>query len=418
MDGDFAGKTGRKNRERFQSTPPIWTATCDHRRADRHQKISIHAAHMDGDGRHDQPKRHLRHFNPRRPYGRRQIHQVQTEIDRLFQSTPPIWTATVPMDKLAPKLIHFNPRRPYGRRLISVCLTARLNAISIHAAHMDGDSMSDSSSLIMVTFQSTPPIWTATFTSPELSTSFMDFNPRRPYGRRHLADFFMSIFRYFNPRRPYGRRRWSWPPPPMPTHFNPRRPYGRRRQQRQKPESLLRISIHAAHMDGDPYLRQVRVRVRGNFNPRRPYGRRRDQRLLGLRAGNISIHAAHMDGDHANSLDLAWDLHFNPRRPYGRRRGREKAVKRAPKNFNPRRPYGRRRSPYNNLCGISFISIHAAHMDGDDCTQCNKHRFAAFQSTPPIWTATLSTCHAKLPQRFQSTPPIWTATIINCDDAD
>ncbi len=168
-------------------------------------QISIHAAHMDGDFRpwsrtpgncHFNPRRpygrrraHKRrvgcypNFNPRRPYGRRHKSSRSSTKRPKFQSTPPIWTATLFQD----------------------CFN-RTRVISIHAAHMDGDTIYASQS------------W---FAYISIHAAHMD-------GDSCILDI--------GPRL---------------THFNPRRPYGRRLRGTLSHVYTWCISIHAAHMDGD-----------------------------------------------------------------------------------------------------------------------------------------------------------------------
>ncbi len=147
-----------------------------------------------------------KYFNPRRPYGRRLKLNQRAERDGIFQSTPPIWTATGEEVSQSLRVKDFNPRRPYGRRPLPGCIPGHGSGISIHAAHMDGDQ-------------------------PQLLNLLLNanFNPRRPYGRRlhssrlivtshsisiHAAHmdgdiifvYFNFCIVYFNPRRPYGRR--------------------------------------------------------------------------------------------------------------------------------------------------------------------------------------------------------------------
>ena len=105
-----------------------------------HQDISIHATHTGGDGRG--LSCHVRQidFNPRHPYGWRPIPGFCVVCGKGFQSTPPIRVATVPSSM------------EYGIR-----------GISIHATHTGGD-----------------------WSWPARSQTSIDFNPRHPYGWRHL----------------------------------------------------------------------------------------------------------------------------------------------------------------------------------------------------------------------------------------
>ena len=57
------------------------------------------------------------------------------------------------------------------------------------------------------------------------------------------------------------------------------------------------------------------------------------------------------------------------------------------------------------------ISIHAPRVGGDRITVNQEDTDAIFQSTPPVWGATLAIEVPEWPgYKFQSTPPVWGAT--------
>ena len=125
----------------------------------------------------------------------------------------------------------------------------------------------------------------------------------------------------------------------------------------------------------------------------------------------ISIHAPRVGGDGSDYVGCLPAVYFNPRPPCG----------------------GRPRECGGDVCGpgISihaprvggdqgqavfslqdFISIHAPRVGGDSPKQYKIILDAIFQSTPPVWGATVfmcSLCHSLI--LFQSTPPVWGATI-------
>ena len=125
----------------FQSTRPVWGATC----------YLVNAA---GE---------RRHFNPRAPCGARQAQASNRRAAAAFQSTRPVWGATthdlapvrrfcisihaprVGRDFLTQTLLwrfdYFNPRAPCGARRL-VALDQRRDApISIHAPRVGRDEM-------------------------------------------------------------------------------------------------------------------------------------------------------------------------------------------------------------------------------------------------------------------------------------
>ena len=81
--------------------------------------------------------------------------------DRLFQSTPPGWEATVV---------------GWQKRIA--------RAISIHASRVGGDAALGEVDIVTARFQSTPPGWEATLFRGDERADRCDFNPRLPGGRR------------------------------------------------------------------------------------------------------------------------------------------------------------------------------------------------------------------------------------------
>ena len=144
-------------------------------------------------------------FNPRTPCGVRQSWRCWTMKTLLFQSTHPVWGATIALSKSSLQEIDFNPRTPCGVRQVMVVSPAARTG-----------------------FQSTHPVWGATALGGGIKSANNNFNPRTPCGvRPGPAPPRQSGHMDFNPRTPCGVR----PPHPLPTahrgrHFNPRTPCG------------------------------------------------------------------------------------------------------------------------------------------------------------------------------------------------
>ncbi len=101
----------------------------------------------------------------------------------------------------------------------------------------------------------------------------------------------------------------------------------------------------------------------------------------------ISIHAPRVGSDLTTGALPSWAVYFNPRSPCGER---------------PRRGQGLGR-------GVD-ISIHAPRVGSDRGHDLHKVRHRAFQSTLPVWGATLETGSSLVCDIFQSTLPVWGAT--------
>ena len=152
----------RQTRRRaFQSTHPVWGATNAARLRRLKTAISIHAPRMGCDPQAARCRSVCTHFNPRTPYGVRLKKTCMRQSRLSFQSTHPVWGATLAVinafcavcisihaprmgcDRFAPRslsaTLHFNPRTPYGVRPAL------------------GDMLQVSEE-----FQSTHPVWGAT----------------------------------------------------------------------------------------------------------------------------------------------------------------------------------------------------------------------------------------------------------------
>ena len=123
--------------------------------------ISIHAPRVGRDSLAAAEQICSRDFNPRAPCGaRRQCREI-IAIDDRFQSTRPVWGAT-----------------------LAIFFTALLDKISIHAPRVGRDTR-----------------------RPPRSATAADFNPRAPCGARPDAQGCVcAAVRNFNPRAPCGAR--------------------------------------------------------------------------------------------------------------------------------------------------------------------------------------------------------------------
>ena len=124
-----------------------------------------------------------------------------------FQSTHPVWDATIGNNVSIIVIIDFNPRIPYGMRRASRLPFRHQSKISIHASRMGCDAL-----------------------HLRENAHMSDFNPRIPYGmRRDRA------------ARAAGAE----------SDFNPRIPYGMRQERQGYRDGRVYISIHASRMGCD-----------------------------------------------------------------------------------------------------------------------------------------------------------------------
>ena len=88
-------RPARSRGNKFQSTRPVWGATRDAHRAVERTPISIHAPRVGRDDPNGSPATAARDFNPRAPCGARHSASMTVSLSLAFQSTRPVWGATV-----------------------------------------------------------------------------------------------------------------------------------------------------------------------------------------------------------------------------------------------------------------------------------------------------------------------------------
>ena len=211
-------------------------------------------------------------FNPRSPCGERQPLETRGKETDPFQSSLPVWGATVyrsvivsvyVISILAPRVgsdkrfyavmknsPNFNPRSPCGERLKEV-----------------------TSVTVPVQFQSSLPVWGATVLNAFTGSVANHFNPRSPCGERPRFVLLRFSTQNFNPRSPCGERRHGNICAFLDRHFNPRSPCGERQVMLPALLCFIVISILAPRVGSDQAESLQRLSS-SNFNPRSPCGER------------------------------------------------------------------------------------------------------------------------------------------------
>ena len=211
------------------------------------------------------------HFNPRIPYGMRRSVSFCSSSHLSFQSTHPVWDATLPANmpcQLQPISIHASRM---GCDLFYPDMRL-YQCISIHASRMGCDQperQSDPSRLISI------------------HASRMGCDSTTCLPEPHPQDF--------NPRIPYGMRRRKRCSASQETDFNPRIPYGMRLCRLTRHAHATAISIHASRMGCD---------VTDSLEP-----------------SPVQFQSTHpvWDATSAVMVSSLKDRYFNPRIPYGMR---------------------------------------------------------------------------------------------------
>ncbi len=305
---------------RFQSTLPVWGATDLILLHDLGISISIHAPRVGSDmeyictGAGSAISIHA----PRVGSDRRRrglwcwsaisIHAPRVGSDRHvtsrrnnrfgFQSTLPVWGATVHSAGNFFASVNFNPRSPCGERPAKAKVESRRRTISIHAPRVGSDRWQDKNnaylqisihaprvgsdkkapdirlpkiisihaprvgsdflmvwaSLSTVSFQSTLPVWGATISPAMFTGQINRFQSTLPvWGATFWQDRIPDPQGDFNPRSPCGERPDPGSAAGKHKHFNPRSPCGERHQPTILPQLRDAISIHAPRVGSDSY---------------------------------------------------------------------------------------------------------------------------------------------------------------------
>ncbi len=205
------GATGHRKEAqivpRFQSTPPVWGATISFGIFLTLLIISIHAPRVGGDSTGKCGPIWTRNFNPRPPCGGRRLEMGRTELHNG----------------------NFNPRPPCGGRR-GPRMGAAEFAISIHAPRVGGDLPACFCMSLSCLFQSTPPVWGATFLSTVLRSSQPVFQSTPPvWGATRCRSSASRRYAKFQSTPPvWGATRGARGADRTHHHFNPRPPCGGR----------------------------------------------------------------------------------------------------------------------------------------------------------------------------------------------
>ena len=193
----------------------------------------------------------LWHFNPRPPCGGRLRQLRKISVQRLFQSTAPVWGPTFRGGNFLWFLWHFNPRPPCGGRRCGLKNIRREDIISIHGPRVGADQAFTAAltplNLISIhgpRVGADPPVVGGGYYYVSISIH----GPRVGADSRPTPT--VSPWEGFQSTAPVWGPTKSGRPPGIPADFNPRPPCGGR----QRRELLLRvpfISIHGPRVGAD-----------------------------------------------------------------------------------------------------------------------------------------------------------------------
>ncbi len=238
------------------------------------------------------------------------------------------------------------------------------HAISIHAPRVGSDGSDNGGGGGFFAFQSTLPVWGAT----------------APGGHLPSPALFQSTLPV-----------WGATP--------------RGKPQRKK----VNISIHAPRVGSDGQ-QPAHPHHHRNFNPRSPCGERRCAQSEQGRELQISIHAPRVGSDYPGPGHPAGRREFQSTLPVWGATVHQPTQPPEPVHFNPRSPCGERRPGSMSGWSSRRISIHAPRVGSDPGRLAQVERVTRFQSTLPVWGATVPEMSIVEAEKFQSTLPVWGAT--------
>ena len=146
---------------------------------------------------------------------------------------------------------NFNPRSPCGERPGCFGQSLVESNISIHAPRVGSDHIAFSNTGVRTKFQSTLPVWGATFLRRLPNRCHKHINPRSPCGERRLSETPYAMLSDFNPLSPCGERRITSPFARAALQFQSTLPVWGATIIYMGNAKFIRISIHAPRVGSD-----------------------------------------------------------------------------------------------------------------------------------------------------------------------
>ena len=151
-----------------------------------------------------------------------------TPVGGIFQSTLPVWGATIFFFSFYSTFNHFNPRSPCGERLFSRGKIKLI--INFNPRSPCGERLIFSRGIAPAfLFQSTLPVWGATTVPEIIRRTRTNFNPRSPCGERLKIPVIWTSNNRFQSTLPvWGATLGNNGQSQIINDFNPRSPCGER----------------------------------------------------------------------------------------------------------------------------------------------------------------------------------------------
>ena len=350
---------------------------------------------------------------------------------RKFQSTLPVWGATATTPCTPSFWMCFNPRSPCGERRETLHETHETVIVSIHAPRVGSDKQPDLLELSEIVSIHAPRVGSDRKEVP-LCLTTSRFNPRSPCGERRHTKMSTDYSGCFNPRSPCGERRTYRTFCEVAAGVSIHAPRVGSDAGEQFGIAAMYVSIHAPRVGSDCCGATIMYRA-VVFQSTLPVWGATVKVRMALQVTPVSIHAPRVGSDEKALPRRRYGKCFNPRSPCGERRAsgtpgstdqsfnpRSPCGERqdhmplgyAQRCFNPRSPCGERPAFVPHGCCGDRVSIHAPRVGSDNQRVVVIAPLDRFQSTLPVWGATMYPSLSAPYGLFQSTLPVWGATAL------
>ena len=267
------------NRQKFQSTSPVWRTTRPRSKSSLRTWISIHAPRVEDDSESARQPRNTIAFQSTSPVWRTTDgYEIAFESSPISIHVPRVEDDTT-RSKSSANITNFNPRPPCGGRLRKLDLLrgrGRFQSTSpvwrTTGEHYEAYRQKHR-------FQSTSPVWRTTQSSRRGRGGGNHFNPRPPCGGRPNPDSRKRSKERFQSTSPVWRTTPTVSVSATYRQFQSTSPVWRTTQSRGRGGEEEKISIHVPRVEDDKIPQEKRNRSI-YFNPRPPCGGRLERDIM------------------------------------------------------------------------------------------------------------------------------------------
>ena len=329
---------------------------------EQRREISIHAPRVGSDSPFSPSRSAAVYFNPRSPCGERRGEALGAGAGHLISIHAPRVGSDIARRATTPKAANFNPRSPCGERRDLRIGQFTIYVISIHAPRVGSDLVRLEAPVGTRVISIQAPRVGSDWSGRRSCSSRKDFNPRSPCGERLDGEEMFLIDQLFQSTLPVWGATWSVTQLFTLVRFQSTLPVWGATLGVEVDLLRADISIHAPRVGSDLVEALVLAVVAISIHAPRVGSDRITIRSHGTHG--ISIHAPRVGSDDVVEFERIAPQHFNPRSPCGERRiwSAGKHPKRA---FQSTLPVWGATHVSLGSSSSSVISIHAPRVGSD-----------------------------------------------------